>query len=102
MDEAQEEKDAHRIAFEELDDASPPGVSDSWKLEIKYWECNPNNSSVTNPFESKVTSITQAAVQLKLMEIEAYDLQQGMDISFHPNISPSIFIASGVNLEGII
>ncbi|KAG1864793.1 hypothetical protein F4604DRAFT_1882005 [Suillus subluteus] len=100
MDEAQEEKEAHRIAFEELDGALPPGASDPWRSEIEYWECNPNDSSVTNLFEPKVTSITQAAVRLKLAEMEARDLQQGIDISFHPDISPSVFIASGIDLEG--
>ncbi|KAG1884343.1 hypothetical protein F4604DRAFT_1878735 [Suillus subluteus] len=100
MDEAQEEKEAHSIAFKELDGALPPGASDPWRSEIEYWECNPNDSSVTNPFEPKVTSITQAAVRLKLAEMEAHDLQQGVDISFHPNISPSVFIASGIDLEG--
>ncbi|KAG1852201.1 hypothetical protein F4604DRAFT_1883522 [Suillus subluteus] len=95
MSEAQEEREAHRIAFEELDDALEPGTSDSWKLEIEYWEHNPNDSLVTNPFEPKVTR----AIRLKLAEMEARDLQQGIDISLHPDISPSVFIASGIDLE---
>ncbi|KAG2122502.1 hypothetical protein DEU56DRAFT_873615 [Suillus clintonianus] len=99
MNEAKEEKEAHEIAFEELDGALPPKASDPWKLEIEYWECNPNDSLVSNPFEPKVTSITQATVRLKLAEMEARDLQQGVDISCHPDISPSVFIASGIDLE---
>lgn len=31
--------------------------------------------------------------------MEASDLQQGTDISLHPNISPSVFITSNVDLE---
>lgn len=45
------------------------------------------------------TAISQVAIQLKLAEMEASDLQQGTDISLHPNISPSVFITSNVDLE---
>jgi hypothetical protein len=119
MGEAQEEKEAHRIAFEELDGALQPEALEPWKLEIEYWEHNPNDPLVTNPFEPKVTrkwcwsfifliqslrcrsiAITQAAVRLKLAEMEACDLQQGVDLSLHPDISPSVFIASGIDIEG--
>ncbi|KAG1868451.1 hypothetical protein F4604DRAFT_1881562 [Suillus subluteus] len=100
MGEAQEEKEAHRIAFKELDGALRPKALDPWKLEIEYWEHNPNDPLVTNPFEPKVTSITQAAVRLKLAKMEARDLQQGVDLSLHPDISPSVFIASGIDIEG--
>ncbi|KAG1824460.1 uncharacterized protein BJ212DRAFT_1475761 [Suillus subaureus] len=103
MDKAQEEKEAHVMAFEELDGTLQPGASDPWKLEIEYWEHNPNDSFVTNPFKLKVThkqtAISQAAVQLKLAEMEAHDLQLGVNISLHPDISPSMFIASGIDLE---
>ncbi|OAX33799.1 hypothetical protein K503DRAFT_794391 [Rhizopogon vinicolor AM-OR11-026] len=99
MDEAKEEDEAHRTVFEELDGALKRETSEPWKLEVEHWEYNPNDSSVTNPFEAKVTPITQAAVRLKFMEMEAHDLQQGIDISLHPDISPSVFIASGIDLE---
>ncbi|KAJ8584343.1 hypothetical protein M405DRAFT_866304 [Rhizopogon salebrosus TDB-379] len=99
MGEAQEETEAHRLEFEELDGALKPEVSDPWKSEIEYWEHNPNDPSITNPFEPKVTPVTQATVRLKLIEMEARDLQQGTDVSLHPDISPSVFIASGIDLE---
>ncbi|KAG2155314.1 uncharacterized protein EDB93DRAFT_1239208 [Suillus bovinus] len=75
IDKAQEEKEAYRMAFEELDGALQPRTSDPWRLEIEYWEHNPNDSSVTNPFRPKVTPRYQ-------------------HIS-----SPSVFVASGVDLE---
>ncbi|KAG1833310.1 hypothetical protein EV424DRAFT_1341761 [Suillus variegatus] len=53
MDDAQEEKEAHVMAFKELDSALHPKASDPWKLEIKYWEHNPNDSLVTNSFKLK-------------------------------------------------
>lgn len=55
MDDAKKEKEAHVMAFKELDSALHPKASDPWKLEIKYWEHNPNDSLVTNPFKLKVT-----------------------------------------------
>ncbi|KAG2031014.1 hypothetical protein BDR03DRAFT_1016548, partial [Suillus americanus] len=53
----------------------------------------------TNPFEAKVIPITQAAVRLKLAQLEAAELQQGTDVSLHADVSPSIFVVSGIDLE---
>jgi hypothetical protein len=33
------------------------------------------------------------------MELEAEELQRGIDSSLHPEISPSMLIASGIDLE---
>ena len=44
-------------------------------------------------------AITQAAVRLKLAQLEAAELQQGTDVSLHADVSPSIFVASGIDLE---
>jgi hypothetical protein len=44
-------------------------------------------------------AITQAAVQLKLAKMEARQLQDRTDMSLHPDISPSMFIAIGIDLE---
>jgi hypothetical protein len=43
--------------------------------------------------------IMQAAVRLKLAEMEACQLQDGTDMLLHPDISPSMFIAIGIDLE---
>jgi len=45
------------------------------------------------------TAVTQATIRLKLAQLEALQLQQGIDVSMHADISPSIFIASGIDLE---
>jgi hypothetical protein len=44
-------------------------------------------------------AIMQAAVRLQLAEIEARELQEGNNTSLHPDISPSVFIAIGIDLE---
>ncbi|KAG1839753.1 hypothetical protein DFJ58DRAFT_718504 [Suillus subalutaceus] len=99
MIEAKEEHEAHQTAFQELDEALVPETTEAWKVEIKSWEENPNDSSVTNPFEAKVIPVTQAAVRLKLAQLKASELHQGTDISMHADVSPSIFIALGIDLE---
>ncbi|KAG1807216.1 hypothetical protein EV424DRAFT_1543991 [Suillus variegatus] len=66
---------------------------------VELWEENPNDVSVPNPFEMKVSTITQAAVRLKLVEIEAHQLREGNDMSLHIDVSPSVFIATGIDLE---
>lgn len=115
MDEAKDEHEAHASAFEELNGALEPETTMAWSAEVEDWEENPNDLSVANPFEAKVPSkssvyegstipdlsiaITQAAVRLQLAEIEARELQEGNDMSLHPDISPSVFIAIGIDLE---
>lgn len=44
-------------------------------------------------------AITQAAVRLKMVELESRQLREGNDTSLHPDISPSVFIATGIDLE---
>ncbi|KAG2028860.1 hypothetical protein BDR03DRAFT_1019255 [Suillus americanus] len=52
--EAKEESEVHQIAFEELNGALRLETMGLWMIMIKHWEDNPNDSSVTNPFEAKV------------------------------------------------
>lgn len=44
-------------------------------------------------------AVTQVVVRLKLAQLEAAELQQGNDVSMHALVSPSTFIASGIDLE---
>jgi hypothetical protein len=44
-------------------------------------------------------AITQGAVQLKMVELESCQLCEGNDTSLHPDISPSMFITTGIDLE---
>ncbi|KAG2745146.1 hypothetical protein P692DRAFT_20742764, partial [Suillus brevipes Sb2] len=99
MNEAHEEHRAHASAFEELNEALAPETTAGWRACVKHWEENPNDTSVPNPFETKVSTITQAAVRLKLVELESRQLREGNDTSLHPDISPSVFIATGIDLE---
>ncbi|KAG0698806.1 hypothetical protein DFH29DRAFT_983758 [Suillus ampliporus] len=76
--EAKEESEAHWIAFEELNGALRLEMTGPWTITIEHWEDNPNDSLVTNPFKAKVIRT---------------------DVSMHADMSSSIFIASGIDLE---
>lgn len=43
--------------------------------------------------------ITQAAIRLQLAELKARELQAGINVSLHTNISPSRLITSGIDLQ---
>ncbi|KIK35562.1 hypothetical protein CY34DRAFT_16941 [Suillus luteus UH-Slu-Lm8-n1] len=99
MKDALAEKAAHALAFEEFDTVITPEHRSAWLEEMQAWEDNLNDTSISNPLEAKAMAITQAGVRLKLAELEAEELQQGIDSSLHPQISPSVLIASGIDLE---
>ncbi|KAG1843694.1 hypothetical protein C8R48DRAFT_618502 [Suillus tomentosus] len=99
MREAATEKVDHEAAFQEFDAAISSDHRSAWTAEMEKWEENPNDVCVTNPLERKSIQITQAAACLKLVEMEAQELARGIDLSLHPDISPSVLIASGLDLE---
>ncbi|KAG1839003.1 hypothetical protein C8R48DRAFT_751508 [Suillus tomentosus] len=72
----------------------------NWKkttsLEIKIWE---EDNTQPNPFEGKVAPITQAVVRSQLAALEAQELQAGINHSLDVDVSPSILISGGIELE---
>ncbi|KAG2136089.1 uncharacterized protein EDB93DRAFT_1242432 [Suillus bovinus] len=67
-----------------------------WKEAIENWEADTSNK---NPFETTTITLTQAAVCLKLSQQEAEDLERGFNKSLHMEVSHSILISSGMDLE---
>ncbi|KAG1885233.1 hypothetical protein F4604DRAFT_1918904 [Suillus subluteus] len=68
-----------------------------WRKEIKAWEAD---RSQPNPFEGRaMTTMTQAAVRLALSMAEAAEIEHGNNMSLHDDISPSVLISSGLELE---
>ncbi|KAG1724893.1 uncharacterized protein EDB91DRAFT_1087320 [Suillus paluster] len=96
---ARVERAEHQAAFEEFDTMITPKHRATWLNEIEAWEENPNNLTLANPFKTKSIAITQVGTRRKLAELEADELQRGVDVSLHPEILPSILIASGLDLE---
>ncbi|KAG1722239.1 hypothetical protein EDB19DRAFT_1898224 [Suillus lakei] len=96
MEEAVKWKREHCAALDELEATIQPGLLDEWRLEVEAWE---EDNTKLNPFDTRVTSITQAAVHAQLVELEAQELEAGNDCSLHADVSPSILISSGIELE---
>ncbi|KAG1797160.1 hypothetical protein EV424DRAFT_1352893 [Suillus variegatus] len=86
----------HREELHELERTIPALSLSAWRSEIILWE---EDHTKSNPFESRVVPITQAAIQRQLAEKDAADLQAGADVSLHAEISPSILIVSGIDLQ---
>ncbi|KAG1812343.1 hypothetical protein EV424DRAFT_1473566 [Suillus variegatus] len=86
----------HREELHELERTIPALSLSAWRSEIILWE---EDHTKSNPFESRVVPITQAAIQCQLAEKDAADLQAGADVSLHAEISPSILIVSGIDLQ---
>ncbi|KAG2030871.1 hypothetical protein BDR03DRAFT_936546 [Suillus americanus] len=99
MKEAQTQKVEHSTAFEEFDSVIISENCMAWKAEMEAWEENPNDMTVTNPLKLKGIAITQASACLSLVQLEAEELERGVDLSLHPDVSPSVLIASGMDLE---
>ncbi|KAG2041298.1 hypothetical protein BDR03DRAFT_932218 [Suillus americanus] len=92
-------RDEHELAFEEFNTAITPDHCSAWLVEMQAWENNPNDTTIPNLLEAKATSITQAGTWLKLSEMEAEELQRGVNTSLHLEISRSVLIASSIDLE---
>ncbi|KAG1855838.1 hypothetical protein C8R48DRAFT_749263 [Suillus tomentosus] len=87
----------HSEALAELEKTIQPALIAQWKADVESWE--EYNSSL-NPFESRFNlAVTQAAVRLQLTELEAQDLQAGINVSLHTDVSPSGLITSGMDLK---
>ncbi|KAG1846721.1 hypothetical protein C8R48DRAFT_750579 [Suillus tomentosus] len=86
----------HREELHELERTIPAPSLSAWRSEIIAWE---EDHTKPNPFESRIVPITQAAIRRQLAEKDAADLQAGADVSLHTDISASVLIASGIDLQ---
>ncbi|KAG1719290.1 hypothetical protein EDB19DRAFT_1898779 [Suillus lakei] len=93
------ERDQHMRDFEDFNNAlqheRPEQVAE-WTLAVERWE---SDSSQENPFASTGKPPTQAAVRLNLSQQEAENLKRGMDDSLHEEVSRSVLISSGMEIE---
>ncbi|KAG1856516.1 hypothetical protein C8R48DRAFT_749130 [Suillus tomentosus] len=89
-------KTEHRHALDELESTIHPVLIAAWRGEVEAWE---EDSANLNPFQSRVVPITLAAVRSQLADSEASELQAGINHSLHCDISPSVLISTGIDLE---
>ncbi|KAG1875869.1 hypothetical protein C8R48DRAFT_745561 [Suillus tomentosus] len=99
--EAIKAKTEHHHALTELEESikqSDLGVASltNWTNEVLAWELDHSNP---NPFESRVTATTQAAVRLELLMQDAQDLEDRSSVSLHSDVTPSILISTGLDIE---
>ncbi|KAG1724212.1 uncharacterized protein EDB91DRAFT_1239993 [Suillus paluster] len=81
--------DQHLADFNDFNDTL-------WKLAIEGWEAD---RSQTNPFEVTTTTMSLAAVRLCLSQKEAEDLEHDLNYSLHTEVSPSVLVLSGIEIE---
>ncbi|KAG1856534.1 hypothetical protein C8R48DRAFT_608216, partial [Suillus tomentosus] len=96
MEEAVKWEREHRAALYDLEATVRPTLLEEWGLEVQLWE---EDNAHPNPFESKVAPITQAVVRSQLAELEAKELQEGINHSLDVDVSPSVLISGGIELE---
>ncbi|KAF6758442.1 hypothetical protein DFP72DRAFT_1064583 [Ephemerocybe angulata] len=97
MDTAVSKVAEHTIAHQELEAMLDPEKVKDWTEKMVAWEKDPVLNA--NPFEITVSTPTQAAVRKALADEEAAALAAGKDVSLSPDISPSVLISRGIDLE---
>ncbi|KAG1884716.1 hypothetical protein F4604DRAFT_1878684 [Suillus subluteus] len=93
------QRDQHLADFNDFNDtlvAERPEEVTRWKLAIEGREAD---RLQTNPFEVTTTTMSLAAVRLRLSQKEAEDLERSLNYSLHTEVSPSVLISSGIEIE---
>ncbi|KAG9316896.1 hypothetical protein JVU11DRAFT_2972 [Chiua virens] len=97
--EAIPERNEHQEDLEEFEHSLAGrygGQLAKWREQVEAWE---EDASQPNPFEIKSNSITQASIQLQLAKDEAIEAAASDVPPTHTDISPSVLISSGLELE---
>ncbi|KAG0693725.1 hypothetical protein DFH29DRAFT_985427 [Suillus ampliporus] len=98
LKEAIPECDQHILDLQDFKEAIPPASLAAWQVMITEWE---QDQSKPNPFELEASVATQASVRLELSQLEGQQLSHGVDTSLHPDISLSVLVAVGIDLESL-
>ncbi|KAG2145188.1 hypothetical protein DEU56DRAFT_934571 [Suillus clintonianus] len=96
LKEAIPQRNQHVLDLGDFEEAIPTESLASWHQMVEEWEAD---RSKPNPFESAAVPVTQASVHLELSQAEADQLKCGLDVSLHAEVSPSVLIAAGTDLE---
>jgi hypothetical protein len=94
--EAIPQRDQHISDLADFEEAIPAESLTTWRAMVEDWEVD---RSKANPFNLTSAPVTQASVRLQLSQAEAEQLKQGLDVSLHSEILPSVLIAVGLDLE---
>ncbi|KAG1845339.1 hypothetical protein F4604DRAFT_1688751 [Suillus subluteus] len=92
------ERDQHVFNLRDFEEAIPPASLAAWQVMITEWE---QDRSKPNPFELEALVATQASVRLELSQLEGQQLSHGVNTSLHPDVSLSVLVAVGIDLESL-
>ncbi|KAG6824736.1 hypothetical protein H0H92_005987 [Tricholoma furcatifolium] len=95
------------MAHHELIASIPPESLTEWTKEIEVWEqeiwenarAKKTDTTKKNPYELKLELPTQAAVRRRMAENDAANIAAGKDLALDVDMSPSVLIAAGLDLE---
>ncbi|KAJ8701131.1 hypothetical protein PTI98_002092 [Pleurotus ostreatus] len=86
----------HVTAFVEFSNSLPAATTRSFSELVWAWEADPTE---TNPYRATVETVSQAKIRLELAEEEAATIAHEDGLPAHDSVSPSVFIAQGLELE---
>ncbi|TFY56545.1 hypothetical protein EVJ58_g7570, partial [Rhodofomes roseus] len=88
-----------QLAFDEFTEVLPLASIAAWTQMVEEWEDDPANKP--NPFVAVEPKVTMAAVRRELAEEEAALLEAGTLVTCHDNMSPTVMITAGLELEDL-
>ncbi|KAG6828010.1 hypothetical protein H0H92_009670 [Tricholoma furcatifolium] len=86
----------HTIVHMEFSATLPEESVLKWTEEVEAWEKDPTKP---NPYDNQVDIPTQAAVRRRMAEEDAAQIASGRDVALDVNMTPSVLISVGLDLE---
>ncbi|KAF8136194.1 hypothetical protein EV363DRAFT_1293923 [Boletus edulis] len=99
IQEAVPQRNDHCADFMELTESLSskyPDLISAWEREVREWEYDPTKP---NPFEVKSHEITQASICLRLAMEDTMAASQATQPPLHVDVTPSVLINTGIELE---
>ncbi|KAF6743804.1 hypothetical protein DFP72DRAFT_993649 [Ephemerocybe angulata] len=91
------QREAQVLAFREFDGALPTDWTSKWTAMVQKWESDPK---CRNPYQTEAKSqLSYNAVRLTLAEEDKIALGKGEDVTVHDDVTPSMFIFQGLEIE---
>lgn len=87
----------HVKAFKDFSEALPKESTASFSQLVWAWEADPANA--TNPYEPTLQAVSQTKIRLELAEEDAAAISRDEASQTHDGVSPSVFIAQGLDLQ---
>lgn len=86
----------HVKAFKDFSEGLPKESVTGFSKLVWAWETNPD---MTNPYEPTIQAVSQAKIRLELAEEDAAAVEREATGGIHNSVSPSVFIAQGLDLQ---